>query len=101
MFFDRIEAAPADPILGITDAFKKDTRADKINLGVGVYKNEKGDTPILKCVKKAEKVLLDEETTKSYLPITGLPAPAERNRHGMDLRSYLGQSLPDRQISGS
>ncbi|MDD6318910.1 MAG: aspartate/tyrosine/aromatic aminotransferase [Succinatimonas hippei] len=73
MFFDRIEAAPADPILGITDAFKKDTRADKINLGVGVYKNEKGDTPILKCVKKAEKVLLDEETTKSYLPITGLP----------------------------
>ena len=46
MFFDRIEAAPADPILGITDAFKKDTRPEKINLGVGVYKNEKGDTPI-------------------------------------------------------
>ena len=73
MFFDRIEAAPADPILGITDAFKKDTRPEKINLGVGVYKNEKGDTPILSCVKKAEKILLDSEKTKSYLPITGLP----------------------------
>ena len=49
MFFDRIEAAPADPILGITDAFKKDTRPEKINLGVGVYKNEKGDTPSPTC----------------------------------------------------
>ncbi|MCI6796951.1 MAG: aspartate/tyrosine/aromatic aminotransferase, partial [Succinatimonas sp.] len=73
MFFDRIEAAPADPILGISEAFKKDPRADKINLSVGVYKNEQGVTQILDCVKKAEKILLDEETTKSYLPIGGMP----------------------------
>lgn len=73
MFFDRIEAAPADPILGISEAFKKDPRADKINLSVGVYKNEQGVTQILNCVKKAEKILLDEETTKSYLPIGGMP----------------------------
>ena len=73
MFFDHIEAAPADPILGLTDAFKNDPRADKINLGVGVYKNEQGQTAILDCVKKAEKLLLEKETTKSYLPITGMP----------------------------
>ncbi len=73
MFFDRIEAAPADPILGISEAFKKDPRADKINLSVGVYKNEQGVTQILDCVKKAEKILLSEETTKSYLPIGGMP----------------------------
>lgn len=82
MFFDRIEAAPADPILGISEAFKKDPRADKINLSVGVYKNENGETEILKCVKKAEKILLDSENTKSYLPISGLP---EYGRFARDL----------------
>ncbi len=73
MFFERIEAAPADPILGLTDAFKKDPNPEKINLGVGVYQNEEGQTAILKCVKAAEKTLLETETSKSYLPITGLP----------------------------
>ncbi len=73
MFFDRIEAAPADPILGLNEAFKKDPRADKTNLGVGVYQNNEGKTVILNCVKEAEKILLDTEETKSYLPITGLP----------------------------
>ncbi len=73
MFFDRIEAAPADPILGLTDAFKQDPNPNKINLGVGVYKNEQGQTPVLDCVKQAEKIILEQETTKSYLPITGLP----------------------------
>jgi aromatic-amino-acid transaminase len=66
--------APADPILGLTDAFKKDARAHKINLGVGIYKNEKGQTPILATVKEAEKRLLAEETTKSYLTIEGIAA---------------------------
>lgn len=73
MFFERIEAAPADPILGLTDAFKKDPNPEKINLGVGVYQNEEGQTTILNCVKVAEKDLLDNEVSKSYLPITGLP----------------------------
>ncbi len=64
--------APADPILGLTDAFKKDPRVDKINLGVGIYKDESGLTPILATVKEAEKRLLNSETTKSYLSIEGL-----------------------------
>ncbi len=71
--FQKIVAAPADPILGLTDTFKADIRAEKINLGVGIYKNEAGQTPILKAVKQAEAALLDEETTKSYLSIEGTP----------------------------
>lgn len=71
-----IEAAPADSILGLTDAFRNDQSAQKVNLGVGVYKDEKGTTPILDCVKTAEKILLEREKTKSYLPISGDPVYA-------------------------
>ena len=73
MFFDHLELAPADPILGLTDAFKADTNPKKVNLGVGVYQNENGVTPVLKCVKAAEQILVDKEQSKSYLPISGLP----------------------------
>ncbi len=71
--FNNITMAPADPILGLTDAFKKDNNPDKINLGVGVYKDEDGVTPILATVKEAEKRILNQETTKSYLSIQGTP----------------------------
>ena len=57
MFFDNIVAAPADPILGLTEEFRNDTKPNKINLGVGVYKNDAGETPVLQTVKKAEKKL--------------------------------------------
>jgi aromatic-amino-acid transaminase len=70
--FEQVSMAPADPILGLTDAFKKDQRVEKINLGVGIYKDENGLTPILASVKEAEKRLLAQETTKSYLTIEGL-----------------------------
>ncbi|CAH8230879.1 amino acid aminotransferase [Vibrio aestuarianus] len=69
--FEKVVAAPADPILGLTEEFKKDPRAEKINLGVGIYKNEAGETPILATVKKAEAALLESEKTKSYLTIEG------------------------------
>lgn len=69
--FEKVVAAPADPILGLTEEFKKDTRPEKINLGVGIYKNESGETPVLKTVKKAEAALLEKEKTKSYLTIEG------------------------------
>lgn len=72
--FEQVSMAPADPILGLTEAFKKDERPHKINLGVGIYKNELGQTPILATVKEAEKRLLAEETTKSYLTIEGIAA---------------------------
>ncbi len=72
--FDKMEMAPADPILGLTEAFNKDPNPNKINLGVGVYKDEAGTTPVMNSVRKAEKIILDTEKTKNYLPISGAPA---------------------------
>jgi len=69
-----IQPAPPDSILGLTEEFKKDQNPKKVNLGVGVYKDNNGNTPILGAVKKAEQQLLARETSKSYLPISGDPA---------------------------
>ena len=54
--FEHIKAAPADPILGLGEAFKSETRENKINLGIGVYKDAQGTTPIMRAVKEAEVV---------------------------------------------
>ncbi|WP_418146577.1 amino acid aminotransferase [Actinobacillus pleuropneumoniae] len=72
--FNHIQAAPADPILGLGEAFKAEQRAGKINLGIGVYMNAEGKTPIVKAVKKAEALLLEQETNKNYLTIDGVQA---------------------------
>ena len=69
--FEKVTQAPADPILGLTEEFRNDPRTNKINLGVGIYKDDAGATPVLNCVKKAEKILLETETTKNYLSIEG------------------------------
>ncbi|MEO8495442.1 MAG: amino acid aminotransferase [Planctomycetota bacterium] len=71
--FETFEMAPPDSILGLSEAFKNDANPNKINLSVGVYKNASGATPILRCVKEAERRLLDQEQTKGYLGIDGLP----------------------------
>ena len=71
--FQQVQTAPPDAILGLNEAFRNDPNPEKINLSVGVYKDEQGVTPVLKCVKEAEKRLLEGETTKSYLPIDGRP----------------------------
>lgn len=70
--FKNIKAAPADPILGLGEAFKAETRSPKVNLGIGVYKDAKGNTPIMKAVKRAEGRLYESETTKNYLAIDGV-----------------------------
>ncbi len=75
--WQNIEAAPVDSIFGLTDAFKKDQNPKKVNLGVGVYKDDTSNTPVLNCVKAAEKILLEKENSKSYLPISGDPVYAE------------------------
>jgi aspartate/tyrosine/aromatic aminotransferase len=72
--FETIATAPPDPILGLTEAFKKETNPDKINLSVGVYQDGTGQTPVLESVKEAERRLLQSEKTKSYMPISGDPA---------------------------
>lgn len=72
--FEQLETAKPDAILGLTEAFKKDTNPEKINLSVGVYADADGKTPVLSSVKKAEERILGEEATKGYLPIPGAPA---------------------------
>ena len=71
--FQNIQAAPPDSILGLTEAWKNDPNPRKVNLGVGVYKDENGNTPILASVKAAEAAILKSATTKSYMPIAGAP----------------------------
>jgi len=78
--FEKISAAPADPILGLADLFRADERPHKINLGIGVYKDETGKTPVLTSVKKAEQYLLENEVSKNYLSIDGLPEFALRTQ---------------------
>ena len=74
--FEQFTPAPPDAILGLTEAFKKDPNPNKINLGVGVYKDEAGNTPVLRSVRQAEEHILQQEKTKTYLPIEGSPAYA-------------------------
>src|SRR5262245_9202025 len=76
--FDSLPQAPPDAILGLADAFKSDPNPRKLNLSVGVYKDEQGNTPILTCVKEAERRLLASEKSKGYLSIEGHPDYASR-----------------------
>lgn len=69
--FASLKASPADPILGLLAKYHQDTNPKKIDLGVGVYKNEAGETTVLNCVKKAEQHRTDTETSKVYLGPTG------------------------------
>lgn len=70
--FANIELAPRDPILGLNEAYQADTRADKINLGVGVYYDEQGRIPLLKAVQKAESEFVAAGAPHGYLPIDGI-----------------------------
>jgi aromatic-amino-acid transaminase len=72
--FASIPLAPADPILGLTEAFVADTNPKKVNLGVGVYQDGMGKVPVLAVVREAEKKWYDQEDSKSYLPIEGVAA---------------------------
>jgi len=71
--FDHLTAQPKDKILMLMQMYKEDPRSDKIDLGVGVYKDASGTTPIMKAVKTAEQQLWQAETTKSYTGLAGDP----------------------------
>ena len=72
--FETLKEQPADKILMLMQAFKEDPREDKIDLGVGVYKDASGNTPVMRAVKAAERKLVEEQTTKSYVGLPGDPA---------------------------
>ena len=70
--FEHVELAPRDPILGLTEAFNADQRPSKINLGVGVYYDDRGRIPLLRAVETAEKKRLSSASAHGYIPIEGL-----------------------------
>lgn len=69
--FESVEPAPPDPIFGLNEAFKEDPNPVKVNLTAGIYLDEEGRTPVFAAVKTAERRILEEESTKSYLGIPG------------------------------
>ncbi len=70
--FEHIKAIPPDPILGLIAAYAADPDPKKIDLGIGVYRDEHGNTPMLDCVVEAEKIHLATQTTKTYLGPPGV-----------------------------
>jgi aromatic-amino-acid transaminase len=72
--FAQVEMAPRDPILGLNEQFNADPNPNKVNLGVGVYTDDKGKLPLLKCVAAAEKQMLEAPKARGYLPIDGIVA---------------------------
>jgi len=73
-FLEAVPQAPPDPILGVSDAFRRDTHPDRLNLGVGAYRTEAGAPWVLPVVREAEARLLASGVDKEYLPIDGLAA---------------------------
>ncbi len=71
--FESVELAPRDPILGLVEQYNADTRAQKVNLGVGVYYDDEGRLPLLECVKQAEMARIQAHAARGYLPIEGIP----------------------------
>jgi aspartate/tyrosine/aromatic aminotransferase len=72
-FFSHVELFPPDPILSLPILFDADSREQKVNLGIGVYKDDQNVTPILASVRKAEEWLHSQELGKEYQPIEGKP----------------------------
>jgi aromatic-amino-acid transaminase len=72
--FADVDMAPRDPILGLNEQFNADVRPHKVNLGVGVYFDDQGKLPVLRCVAEAERQLLSAPKAKGYLPIDGIAA---------------------------
>ena len=91
---ERFQPVPPDPILGLGQLFAADTRDSKIDLGVGVFKDASGNTPIMSAVKKAEKILHESQTTKTYKGLGG----DEPFRDSMR-QLVLGDSVPADRVA--
>lgn len=87
--FETLSPPPPDPILGLLSAFRNDPRAGKIDLGVGVYQDEDGNTPVMRAVREAEGRLLATQSTKTY---QGVPGDPEFNARLLAL--LLGEAHP-------
>src|SRR3982751_674744 len=72
--FDAVEMAPRDPILGLNEQFAADPNPAKVNLGVGVYYDENGKLPLLRCIRAAEATMMEQQQARGYLPTDGIAA---------------------------
>ncbi len=70
---ERLERITEDPILGLMAAFRADGHPEKVDLGVGVYRDARGETPVLEAVRRAERTVLERQTTKTYVAAGGNP----------------------------
>jgi aspartate/tyrosine/aromatic aminotransferase len=93
--FETLKTVPADAILGLIAEYKKDTRADKIDLGVGVYRTADGRTPVLDVVKVAEQRLVDEQDSKAYLGTAG----AQDFNAAMQTLTFAGSADESRLVT--
>lgn len=99
--FASVPAGPADPILGLGQDFQKDTDPSKVNLGVGVYRGDDGKPFVLKCVREAERRLLNQNLDFEYAPITGVPGfvkAAEKLAFGEDNAAAKDRRLVSCQV---
>jgi aspartate aminotransferase len=96
MMFESLNPQAPDKILALMAAFRADPRTDKIDLGVGVYKDAEGRTPVMRAVKAAEKLLWEQETTKTYTGLAGEPAYADAMR-GL----VLGDAVPAARVAAA
>ncbi|WP_170428628.1 aromatic amino acid transaminase [Ruegeria arenilitoris] len=92
--FENLKPQPADKILALMQAYREDPRDQKIDLGVGVYKNAEGVTPVMRAVKAAEKRILEEQESKAYTGLAGDPAYADAM-----IGLILGSSVPRANIA--
>ncbi len=92
--FSKLAKQPPDGILQIATMFRADTRVDKIDLGVGVYKDATGKTPIMRAVKAAEQRIWEDQTTKAYTSLAGDPAFGDAM-----INLVLGNSVSRDQIA--
>lgn len=69
--FETLKKAPIDKIFALLGEYRADEREDKLDLGIGVYKDATGNTPVMRAVTKAEKLIFDAQTTKSYVGVSG------------------------------
>lgn len=69
--FERLDRVPEDPILGLMAAFRADGDPRKVDLGVGVYRDDGGETPVLQAVRKGEQAVLQRQTSKTYVAPSG------------------------------
>ena len=92
--FDQLKDQPADKILSLMAAFRADPREGKIDLGVGVYKDADGRTPVMRAVREAERRIWDEETTKTYTALAGDPAFSDAM-----VAMVLGDAVPRARVA--